>query len=160
MVVSRSGRRWFRLPSRIALILGMGALSTTGAQADVPERANPGAFDDVSVRSEGGRIFLSEGGRETELRLSPTPQRDRLLRLLDEHGPAGVKLDGDPRLIMSSGGGAGFYWWGARKSGSEKPSPELQNPSQVPRPPASGLNPGANPGSVPRDLYPTTNKKG
>jgi hypothetical protein len=160
MVVSRSGRRWFCLPSRVALILGMGALSTTAAQADVPERANLGAFDDVSVRSEGGRIFLSEGGRETELRLSPTPQRDHLLRLLEEHGSTGVKLDSDPRLIMSSGGGAGFYWWGARKSGSEKPAPELQNPSQVPPLPASRLNSGANPGSVPRDLYPTINKKG
>jgi hypothetical protein len=160
MVVSRSGLRWFRLPSRIALILGIGASSAAGAQADVPELANLTSFGGVLVRSDGGRIFISEGGLETELQLSATPLRDRLLRLLDEHGPAGVKLDRDPRLIMSSGGGAGFYWWGARKSGSEKPAPELQNPSQVPVPPAPGLNPGASPGSLPRDVYPTPNKKG
>ena len=60
------------------------------------------------IRSEGGKIYLSEGGRESELRLGATPERDRLLRLLEEHGAAGVKLDPDPRLIMSGGGGSGF----------------------------------------------------
>ena len=158
MVVSRSGRRWFRLPSRIALILGIGALSTTGAQADAPERTNLSTFDDVSVRSEGGRIFLSEGGREIELRLSATPQRDRLLRLLEDHGPAGVKLDHDPRLIMSSGGGSGFYWWGTRKPAPVKPAPTLQNAPQAPTQPRP--DPEAYPGSAPRGNYPPGDRKG
>src|ERR1700730_6628331 len=94
--------QWLRLPSRIALILGMGALSTAGARADAPEvgpgaTVSPAGRVDVLIRSEGGQIFLSEGGRETELRLAATPQRDHLLRLLEEHGAAGIKLDRHPR---------------------------------------------------------------
>jgi hypothetical protein len=158
MVASRSGRQWFRVPSRIALILGIGALSTTRAQADVPEQTDLRAFDGVSVRSEGGRIFLSEGGRESELRLSATPQRDRLLRLLEEHGSAGVKLDHDPRLIMSSGGGSGFYWWGTRKPAPVKPAPALQNAPQAPTQPRP--DPEAYPGSAPRGNYPPIDRKG
>jgi len=147
---------WLRLPSRIALILGMGALSTAGARADVQEGNL--SFGDTLIRSEGGRIFLSEGGRESELRLSATPERDRLLRLLEEHGPAGAKLDRDPRLIMSSGGGAGFYWWGTRKPVPVKPAPELQNAPQIPTQPR--FDPGANPGAAPRDNDPPANSKG
>jgi hypothetical protein len=138
MAMWRSLHRWLRLPSRIALILGLGALSTTGAPAEA--QANQTAFDDARIRSDGGRIYLSEGGRETELRLSATPQRDRLLRLLEEHGPVGVKLDRDPRLIMSSGGGAGFYWWGQKKStpdgaapAGSAPSPQVTEPSSSPK---------------------------
>src|SRR5216683_2801828 len=100
MKVPRSVGQWLRLPSRIALILGMGALSTAGARADAPE-----------------------GGRETELRLAATPQRDHLLRLLEERGAAGIKLDRDPRLIMSGGGGTGFSLWDTRKSITDKPAP-------------------------------------
>lgn len=157
-----SARRWLRLPSRIALILGMSALTTAGARAGVPEQddSNLASIGDAHVRSEGGRIFLSEGGRESELRLSATPQRDRLLQLLEEHGPTGVKLDRDPRLIMSSGGGAGFYWWGTRKPMSDKPTPALQNPPQTPARPAPGLDPAADPSSPPRDRYQPADKKG
>src|ERR1700738_5313152 len=108
MPIPRSLRRWLRLPGRLALILGLGALSTAGARADTPDQGDRMAFGDVLIRSEGGRIFLSEGGRETELRLGATPQRDHLLRLLEEHGAAGLKLDRDPRLTMSGGGGPGF----------------------------------------------------
>jgi len=148
---------WLRLPSRIALILGMGALSTAGARADAPEQGNL-TFGDTLIRSEGGRILLSEGGRESELRLSATPERDRLLRLLEEHGPEGVKLDHDPRLIMSGGGGTGFYWWGSRKPVSEKPAPALQNPPQTPAQPR--LDPRANQGRAPRDNDPPNDRKG
>ena len=152
MAMWRSLHRSLRLPSRIALILGLGALSTAGAPADA--QANQTASDDALIRSDGGRIYLSEGGRETELRLSATPQRDRLLRLLDEHGPAGVKLDHDPRLIMSSGGGAGFYWWGQKKStpdgaapAGSAPSPQVTEPSSSPKQ------------SRPRDRSPASDKK-
>ena len=152
MTIPRSLYRWLRLPSRIALILGLGALSTAGAPADA--QANQTASGDALIRSDGGRIYLSEGGRETELRLSATPQRDRLLRLLEEHGPGGVKLDRDPRLIMSSGGGAGFYWWGQKKStpdrvapaGSAR-SPQATEPSSPPK------------RSTPRDRSPASDKK-
>ena len=152
MAIPRSLHRWLRLPSRIALILGLGALSTAGASADA--QANQTVSGGALIRSDGGKIYLSEGGRETELRLTATPQRDRLLRLLEEHGPAGVKLDRDPRLIMSSGGGAGFYWWGQKKSTPEgvapagsAPSPQVTEPSSSPKQ------------STPRDRSPASDKK-
>jgi hypothetical protein len=151
-------RGWLRLPSRIALILGMGALSTTTARAEAPEHGDPSPFGDVLIRTEGGRIFLLEGGPENELRLSPSPERDRLLRLLEEHGPAGVKLDRDPRLIMSSGGGSGFYWGGTRKPVLDKPPPPLQNAPQAPV--QRGLDPGANPDTAPHDNYTRNDPRG
>ncbi len=110
MPIPRSLKRWLRLPSRLTLVLGLGALATTGARADAPDEGNQSAFGGVLIRSEGGKIYLSEGGRETELQLGPTAQRDHLLQLLEEHGSGGVKLDSDPRLIMSGGGGSGFTW--------------------------------------------------
>jgi hypothetical protein len=123
MVISHSVRRWLRLPGRIALVLGLGTLPTVVARADTPGDRSRTISGDMLIRSEGGKIYLTEGGRETELRLGATPQRDHLLRLLQEHGPSGVKLDRDPRLIMSSGGGSGFYWWGARKPATDKAAP-------------------------------------
>jgi hypothetical protein len=152
MVRPRSVHRWLRLPGRIALVLGLGALSTTAAPADA--QANQAAPGDALIRSDGGKIYLTEGGRETELRLSPTPQRDRLLRLLEEHGPAGVKLDRDPRLIMSSGGGAGFYWWGQKKSTTETVAPAGSAP-----PPQATAPSGSPKRSTPRDRSPAVDKK-
>src|SRR5215472_13195363 len=64
MGIARSLSRRLRLPGRIALILGLGALSTAGARADTPEQGKLTASGDVVVRSEGGRVFLSEGGRD------------------------------------------------------------------------------------------------
>jgi hypothetical protein len=155
MPIPRSLGRWLRLPSRVALVLGLGALSTAGARADTPDQGDRMAFGDVLIRSEGGRIFLSEGGQETELRLDPTPEREHLLQLLEEKGPAGVKLDPDPRLIMSGGGGAGFSLWDVRRSLADKPAPVLQDPSQAKAPVRSPEQ-----GSAPRDPNPPTKKKG
>ena len=153
MAISRSVRKWLRLPSRVALILGLGALSTAGAGADA--QASQPASGDVLLRSDGGKIYLSEGGRETELRLGATPQRDRLLRLLEEHGPAGVKLDPDPRLIMSGGGGAGFSLWDIKKPVTDKAAPAPPDPPQMTTPPSSPEQ-----RSAPRYHSPATDKKG
>ena len=132
MAIRRSVTKWLRLPGRVALILGLGALSTAGAQADTPP--GPRASSDTCLRSDGGKIYLSEGGRETELKLGATQQRDRLMRLLEEHGPAGVKLDSDPRLIMSGGGGTGFSLWDLRKSFTDGPAARPQDLPQVTAP--------------------------
>ncbi|MFL5268061.1 MAG: hypothetical protein ACJ8AH_15965 [Stellaceae bacterium] len=155
MAIPRIVNRWLRLPGRIALILGLGALSTAGTRADTAGQGDGVAFGDALVRTEGGKIYLSEGGRETELQLSATPQRDHLLRLLEERGPASVKLDSDPRLIMSSGGGAGFYWWRAKKTVPDKQTPASQNPPQMTAPPGSSKG-----GSSPRDQYRAFDKQG
>jgi hypothetical protein len=153
MAIPCSVRKWLRLPGRVALILGLGALSTAGAQADT--QASQPASGDASVRSDGGKIYLSEGGRETELRLGATPQRDRLLRLLEEHGSAGVKLDSDPRLIMSGGGGTGFSLWDIRKSLTDTPAPVPRDPPHVTPPPSSSEQ-----RSPPRRHSPAADKKG
>jgi hypothetical protein len=155
MPTPRFLRRWLRLPGRAALILGLGAFSTAGAQADAPDHSSLGSFGDISIRSEGGKIYLSEGGQNTELQLGATSQRDNLLRLLEEHGPAGVKLDPDPRLIMSGGGGTGFSLWDIKKSLTSTPAPAPRDPPQLTAPP----NPAAK-GSAPRRQNPTTEKKG
>jgi hypothetical protein len=153
MAIPPSVRKWLRLPGRAALVLGLGALSTAAARADV--QASQTASDGALVRSDGGKIYLSEGGREAELRLAATPQRDRLLRLLEEHGPAGVKLDPDPRLIMSGGGGSGFSLWDIRKSLTDKPAPVPRDPPQVTAPPSP-----PDQRSAPRYHSPPTDKKG
>jgi hypothetical protein len=146
---------WLRLPSRVALILGLGAASSAGVRADTLDQSKRTASGDVLVRSEGGKIFLTERGRETELRLSATPQRDRLLRVLEQHGPGGIKLNADPRLIMSGGGGAGFSLRDITKSVTGEPAPASQDPprASTPRSP-----PGQ--GSAPRDRSQATSKKG
>jgi hypothetical protein len=153
MPIPPSVRKWLRLPGRAAVILGLGALSTAAIRADA--QASPTASDGALVRSDGGKIYLSEGGRETELKLGTTPQRDRLLRLLEDYGPAGVKLDPDPRLIMSGGGGTGFSLWDIRKSLTDKPAPAPRDPPQVTAPPNS---PEQRP--APRYHSPATDKKG
>lgn len=155
MPIPRSLRRWLRLPGQAALVLGLGTLSTASARADAPEQGNLTSFGDVLIRSEGGKIYWSEGGRETELRLGATPQRDQLLRLLEEHGPAGVKLDPDPRLIMSGGGGTGFSLWDIKKSLTGKPTPAPQDPSQATTPSSPPEK-----GAAPRHHDPATAKKG
>jgi len=142
-----------RLPGRIALILGLGALSTTGARADAP--GDRTASGELLIRSDGGRIYLLEGGRETELALRATAQRDHLLRLLDEHGPGGVKLDPDPRLIMSGGGGSGFSLWDIKKSLTDNPAPPARDPPQATPPPGPLKR-----GSAPRDRNTGAEKKG
>jgi hypothetical protein len=129
-------RRWSAWPSRVALLLGLGALSVPEAPADVREtsRDDAASLGGAVIRSDGGRIYLFENGRETELPLSATPEREHLLRLLDEHGPAGIRLDPDPRLIMSGGGGTGFSLWDIKKSLTDKPPPAPPDPPQATTP--------------------------
>ncbi|HEV2100363.1 MAG TPA: hypothetical protein VGR45_15765 [Stellaceae bacterium] len=134
--------------------MGLGALST-GTRADTAESGQHGNYGDVSIRSEGGRIFLLEGGRERELRLSATPQRDHLLRVLEEHGPAGIKLNADPRLIMSGSGGAGFSLRDIAKPFTDKPDPAAKTSPQESTPRNSPKRE-----TGPRDRDTATDKKG
>jgi hypothetical protein len=155
MAISRSARRWLRLPGRVALVLGIGALSTAGARADTAEGPPHADRGDTLIRSEGGRIYLYERGRETELRLGATRQRDHLLRLLEERGPAGVELGSDPSLIMSGGGGAGFSLRDITKSVTDKPDPAAKNAS-----PATPPRPSTKPEIAPHDSNTPIDKRG
>jgi hypothetical protein len=159
MSIGRRLNKYLRLPGGMALLLGLGAATTGGAAANVPDptaqnNASAAVLGGVTVRAKGSKIYLSEGGRETGLPLSATPERDRLLRLLDEHGPAGIRLDPDPRLIMSGGGGAGFSLWDIKKSLTDKPPPAPPDPPQPTTP--SRSTKGQPP---PRDRNQSTDRK-
>jgi hypothetical protein len=122
MPVSGSVCRWLRLPSRVALLFGLGALSAAAARADTGDH-RPGALvgatsqdaqpapGEVLIRSEAGRIYLSEGGGALhELSLADTVETRRLRQLLDTDGAAnaaGVRLD---PMLLAGDGGAGFHW--------------------------------------------------
>src|SRR5205814_390930 len=108
----RSVHRWFYLPSRVALFLGLGALSATGARADAPETRpdgtmSRGSADDVLIRSEGEKIYFSEARKGfRELRVKDTAEARYLKQLLDENNGTVVRVD--PMTVADSG--AGFMW--------------------------------------------------
>jgi hypothetical protein len=148
--------RWLRLPSRGALILGLGALPTTALQADAPEQNTPTSFGNVLMRTEGGKIYLSEGGKKfQELQLRDSAEARFLKQLLEQNGtataPAGLLLN---PTIFAGGGGTGFSWWNIKKSATDKPAPTLQDPSQVTAPPSR-----PDQGSAPREQNPVTEKR-
>jgi hypothetical protein len=137
MRVSRSLRRWLRPPSRIALLLGLGALATGGARADTGQDT-PGAGvapiahgDQAStsgllIRIEGGQVYLSEAGGEfRELRLGDAPEAV-LLRQLLERNAASAGTTGIPLhpMILAGNGGDGFHWSpGGRSATRDKSGP-------------------------------------
>ena len=135
MKMPHSVRWWLHLPSRVALILGIGALPTTGgpaaAQATAPgPAAAPAARGDIGIRSEGGKVYVSEGGREfREVPLGDNPQARHLRQLLESNGaaagPAGLRLS---PMRLAGGGGAGFHWTPFRKS-DDPPEKKAADPS-------------------------------
>lgn len=115
--------KWLRLPSRIALLLGVGALSAAAAKPDAaqarlsPELArvpqqSAKTFGELRIWSDDGRIYVAEPGKPAEeLRLGDTAEARRLRQLLESDGAAAdaprVLLD---RMILVGGGGDGFHW--------------------------------------------------
>jgi hypothetical protein len=134
MRISRSLNRWLRLPSRIALLLGLGALSAAGARADTG-RGQPGAgiapvaqglqagLGEVLIRTEGGRIYVSEGGREfRELQLTDTAHARMLKELLQNNSAEATAATRLTPMLLAGDGGSGFHWAPADQNGrSAKP---------------------------------------
>jgi hypothetical protein len=116
-------RKWSGLSSRIALLLGLGALSAAGAKADTGEvrsgheptplpQHSVKSFGDLLIWSEGERIYIAEPGKEArELPLGNTPEACRLRLLLEQEGAtaAAPHMLRD-RIVLVGGGGAGFHW--------------------------------------------------
>src|SRR4051812_10774030 len=108
-------RKWLRLPGRVGLLLGLGALSVTGARANTAAplpAADPVVSGGLSIRSEGGGIYVAENGRDfQEIRLGDTQEARHLAQLLagrePKSGEAGIKL---APLILAGAGGSGFDW--------------------------------------------------
>ena len=150
MRVSWSLRKWLGLPSRIALLLGLGALSAAGARADIAQ-AQPGSgigpfaqgeqasLGDLLIRTDGERIYLSEGGKQFhELHLADPAQIRVLRELLKNDGAAaglaGIRLH---PMILAGDGGSGFHWAPADKTdraGKPANSRKLNAPARLPAP--------------------------
>jgi hypothetical protein len=151
MPISSSLPKWLRLPSRIALLLGLGALSAAGAKADTGE-VDPGrgptrvpqqsvkTFGDLLVWSEGERIYVAEPGREPrELPLGDTPETRHLRQLLRRDGATKESPRAlHDRIILVGGGGAGFQWVPAQHPADREKANGLA--TRVPnKPPVPGL---------------------
>jgi hypothetical protein len=169
MRVSWSLCRWLRLPSRLALLLGLGALSAAGARADIardqpgagiapnphdnpasigPASIGPATGGQLLIHTEGGRIFLAENGGEfQELRLRGVPEDDLLRQLIEANGAAGIRLG---PMILAGSGGEGFHWpAGGRSATRDKPgstgsaAPVAPAQASPPAPAAAPQNSGA-----------------
>jgi hypothetical protein len=115
--------KWLSLPSRLALFLGLGALSVAGAKAatlagDLGKE--PGRLPQQSVKRFGellvwndrGRIYVSETNKPAEeLRLGDTMEARLLRELLQRDGAtaASPRVLSD-RIILVGGGGMGISW--------------------------------------------------
>jgi hypothetical protein len=156
MSLSSSVQKWLHLPSRIALLIGFGALSAAGAKADtaqptmrVPQQSAK-SFGELRIWSDAGRIYVSERGKEAqEIRLGDTPEAQQLREMLERDGAA----SGSPhvlsdRIILVGGGGTGFSW-----------TPAQRNRTPVtPAPPAAASFGGVNPGA-PAQTTPPANSR-
>jgi hypothetical protein len=124
-MATKIGER-LRLPSRVALLLGLSALSTTGVQADTrqPSSGGPEALsqerlapDQLRLWSDGKRLYVSEGGATEIIDLRDSPEARHLHHLLQEQATTrasdGMHFD---RMILAGGGGDGFHWAPAAKT--------------------------------------------
>ena len=159
--MSRSLRGLLRLPSRVALLLGFGALSVSGAQANVAEsdlannvtrvpQQSAKSFGQLAIWSDGGRIYVSEaGGPPQELRLGDTAEARQLRSMLErDGGTAGLPQILLNRIILVGGGGDGFHWAPPERGRPTDPPTAAGfgnvNPAAPPRttPPANSRRPG------------------
>jgi hypothetical protein len=161
MLISSSLPKWLRLPSRIALLLGLGALSATGAKADTREvysgqeparvpQQSVKTFADLLLWSEGERIYVAEPGTDArELPLGDTPETHRLRQLLQRDGATkeSPRVLHD-RIILVGGGGSGFQWAPTRQpAGRDKTNhPAALAPD---KPPVTASTTPAEPVAVP-----------
>jgi hypothetical protein len=132
MLMTSYMRNLLHLPSRIALLLGLSALSVAGAKADnggdpqldrtrVPQQsAKPLA--DIAIWVENGRIYLSEAGKPVEeLCLGNTAEAELLAQMLKEKGATAVTPHVlRDRIILVGGGGDGFHWTATRTEDSNQ----------------------------------------
>jgi len=132
-----------RLPSRIALLFGLGAVSVAGAKANTPE-VPPGhdgavwpqqsakAVVDLLIWRDDGRIYVSEAGKPAEeLRLGATAEAALLGQLLESrNATAANPYRMRDRIILVGGGGCGFAWDSHHPPSSSNTSPPSSNPQK------------------------------
>jgi hypothetical protein len=145
----RNLRKWLRLPGGIGLLLGLGALSVTGTRAETaapaPTPPSP-TLGGLAIRSEAGRIYVAENGRDfREIDLADTPETRRLAQMLEgrEAGSPGSEI-ALYFMILAGSGGDGFHWTApprgnnaarpADGSRDERSRPATGSPPAPPRP--------------------------
>jgi hypothetical protein len=151
MLIPSSLPKWLRLPSRIALLLGLGAFSAAGANADTGEvhsgheparvpQQSVKTFGDLLVWSEGERIYVAEPGTEArELPLGDTPETRRLRQLLQRDGATKESPRAlHDRIILVGGGGSGFQWGPAQQPAGRENTARSANRAPD-KPPVPGL---------------------
>ena len=126
--------KWLPLPGRIALFLGLGALSVAGAKAAISASdlgKDPGRvpqqsvkrFGELLVWNDDGRIYVSESDKpDEELRLGDTPEARLLRELLQRDGAtaAAPRVLSD-RIILVGGGGKGISWTNRQAPAAAQP---------------------------------------
>jgi hypothetical protein len=161
MSLPSSLREWLRLPSRVALLLGLGALSATATQANatridldakperVPQQSGKG-FGELAVWSESGRVYVSESGKPArELQLGDTAEARRLKELLERDGATADSPRIVPdRMILVGGGGSGIGWVPADKN--RAPATPTAPAAAGSGPPATGFGPNTPNAPAPR----------
>jgi hypothetical protein len=101
-----SSKAWFPIARLGTLVMGVGALFGVHARAATPEVTAP-AQDEVVVRSEGDKIYVSErGGSFQELRLGKTPAALHLRKLLDAAGAGRGSVSVPVGSIIVANGGS------------------------------------------------------
>jgi hypothetical protein len=151
MRMPASMRDWLRRPGRITLTLGLGALAATAPEAAeaefhldrVPQQSVK-AFGELSIWSEGGDIYVSEPGTQTQkLALGDSPEARRLRELLELDGATAASPRAlRDRIILVGGGGDGFHWAPARRAGNPN-NAEASRVRVLEKSPEPGLNPPA-----------------
>jgi hypothetical protein len=142
-------RDWLRRPSRITLTLGLGALAAAAPEAveaethldRVPQQSVK-AFGELSVWSEGGDIYISESGTQTQkLALGDAPEAARLRELLERDGATAASPRAlHDRIILVGGGGQGFHW-----APVQRPSNPNNADAAAPRVPQKSPDPSSEP---------------
>ena len=129
MRISSVARKLNGLPSRIALLIGIGALSVGAAKAHAPATTPlPSSATERSgelcLWSQGEAVYMAEqDGTARRLPLGDTAEAHRLRELLQRHSATdaqtGIRLD---RMLLAGSGGDGFHW-----------TPPRHTPSCLPR---------------------------
>lgn len=162
----KSLRKWMRIPSRTALLLGAGLISTPGAHAALPvEQAGSGVTPappevfgvrgDTLIWTAGGRIYVSEAGNAAqELRLGDSGAAQLLRQMLDAEGAVASSPRALPhRMMLAGSGGQGFHFAPRRPvtkpppaatSGSEQNTAAPSTQSPAPQRPAPRDTTGGN----------------